>query len=204
MSNDRCPIEGVRRRRFVVLDRDGTIIVERHYLSDPDQVELIPGAAEGLRQLRAMGLGLVVITNQSAIGRGYFDEARLEFIHQRLRELLAAEGVQLDGIYFCPHLPDAHCECRKPRPGLMERAAGELGFAPAAAFVIGDQPCDVEMGQSVGATTFLVRTGYGAQVEAEGAVIADYVVDGISEAAQGIQDILTTDHRPPTTSRRVL
>jgi D-glycero-D-manno-heptose 1,7-bisphosphate phosphatase len=175
------------QRRFVVMDRDGTLIVERHYLSDLEQVELLPNVAEGLRQLSAMGLGLVVLTNQSAIGRGFFDEARLEQIHQRLRELLAAEGVQLDGIYFCPHLPDDHCECRKPRTGLMERAAKELGFDPAAAFVIGDKPCDVELGQRVGATTFLVRTGYGAQHE--GATSADYVVDGVAEAAQVIQGV---------------
>ena len=181
------------RRHFVVLDRDGTVIVERHYLSDPDDVELLPGAAEGLRQLREMGLGLVVITNQSAIGRGFFDEGRLEQVHQRLRELLAAECVQLDGIYFCPHLPDDNCGCRKPRTGLIECAATELGFDPRAAFVIGDKPCDVELGQRVGATTFLVRTGYGAQVEAEGVVVADYVVDGLDEVAQVIQDMLSLD-----------
>lgn len=185
--------ERMIRRHFVVLDRDGTVIVERHYLSDPDDVELLPGAAEGLRQLREMGLGLVVITNQSAIGRGFFDEGRLEQVHQRLRELLAAECVQLDGIYFCPHLPDDNCGCRKPRTGLIECAATELGFDPRAAFVIGDKPCDVELGQRVGATTFLVRTGYGAQVEAEGVVVADYVVDGLDEVAQVIQDMLSLD-----------
>lgn len=186
-------------RRFVALDRDGTLITERHYLSDPDQVELLPGAAEGLRQLRTIGLGLVVITNQSAIGRGLFDEARLEQIHQRLRELLAAEGVQLDGIYFCPHRPDEDCACRKPRTGLMELAARELGFDPAAAFVIGDKPCDIELGRNVGATTFLVRTGYGAQHE--GATPADYVVDGLEEAARVIRELLDlplTDRTDPS------
>jgi D-glycero-D-manno-heptose 1,7-bisphosphate phosphatase len=91
------------QRRFAVLDRDGTIIVERHYLSDASQVELIPGVAGGLRHLREMGLGLIVITNQSGIGRGFFDQARLDLIHQRLRELLQAEGVNLDDIYSCPH-----------------------------------------------------------------------------------------------------
>ncbi|MCS6863133.1 MAG: HAD family hydrolase, partial [Abditibacteriales bacterium] len=164
------------------------VIVERHYLSDPEQVELLPGAAEGLRQLRAMGLGLVVLTNQSAIGRGYLDATRLGQIHQRLQELLAAEGVQLDGIYFCPHLPEDNCACRKPRTGLMERAAKAWGFDPTAAFVIGDKPCDIELGRSVGATTFLVRTGYGAQHE--GAAPADYVVDGLEEAAQVIRGLL--------------
>ena len=86
------------RRRFVALDRDGTIIVERHYLSSPDQVELLSGAGAGLRAMCALGLGLIIVTNQSAVGRGEFDMARLEEIHGRLRELLAAEDVTIDGI----------------------------------------------------------------------------------------------------------
>ena len=178
------------RRRFVVLDRDGTINVECEYLLDPDQVELLPGAANGLRQLSEMGLGLVVITNQSAIGRGFFDEARLALIHQRLCELLEAEGVYLDGIYFCPHTPEDDCPCRKPRPGLLELAAQELDFDPQACFVIGDKAIDIELGQRVGATTFLVRTGYGAQVAAENTVIPDYVVDDVWDAAQVIKRLL--------------
>ena len=156
------------RRRWVVLDRDGTIIEEKHYLSDPGDVELIPGAAKGLRQLREMDLGLVVITNQSGIGRGYFDGARLDLIHQRVSELLALEEVYLDGFYHCPHLPEDNCLCRKPRTGLLELAAKDLDFDPQAALVIGDKASDVEMGQRVGATTLLVRTGYGAEVERDG------------------------------------
>ena len=183
------------RRRFVVLDRDGTIIVERHYLSDPCQVELIPGVASGLRQLGKMKLGLVVITNQSALGRGFFDKTRLGLIHQRLCELLEAEGVYLSGIYSCPHMPEDDCLCRKPRPGLLKLAAKELDFDPQASFVIGDKACDIELGQRVGATTFLVRTGYGAQVAADTMVTPDYVVDSLWEAAQVIQRILAADER---------
>jgi D-glycero-D-manno-heptose 1,7-bisphosphate phosphatase len=177
----------------VVLDRDGTINVECQYLSDPDQVELLPGVTDGLRQLHEMGLGLVVITNQSAIGRGFFDEARLGLIHQRLRELLEAEGVYLDGIYFCPHMPEDDCPCRKPRPGLLKLAAQELNLDPQACFVIGDKVCDIELGHRVGATTFLVRTGYGAQVAAKNAVMPDYVVDDVRDAAQVIKRLLTAD-----------
>lgn len=182
-------------RRFVALDRDGTIIVERHYLSDPDLVELLPGAASGLRQLRELGLGLVVVTNQSPIGRGYFDETRLELIHQRLVELLAAEGVELDGVYFCPHTPDDNCSCRKPRPGMLKLAAQELNFELPDCFVIGDNTCDIELGRRVGATTFLVRTGYGAQVAAESVASPDYVVDDLQDAAQVIERLLATDER---------
>lgn len=183
----------MKRRRFVVLDRDGTIIVERQYLSDPRQVELIPGAASGLRQLSEMGLGLIVITNQSAVGRGFFDEDRLDLIHQRLCELLEAEGVHLDDIYVCPHRPEDDCPCRKPRPGLIELAAKELDFDPQACFVIGDKACDIELGRRVGATTLLVRTGYGAQVAAETMVTPDYVVDDVWGAAQVMERLLGAD-----------
>jgi D-sedoheptulose 7-phosphate isomerase len=181
------------RRRFVVLDRDGTIVVERHYLSDPREVELIPGAAKALHQLSEMGLGLVVITNQSGIGRGFFDEARLGLIHQRLCELLEADGIRLNGIYFCPHTPEDECSCRKPRPGLLELAARELDLDPRSCFVIGDNFSDIELGQAVGATTLLVRTGYGEQVVKDGTAGPDYIVNGIWDAAQVIQRILIAE-----------
>ncbi len=173
-------------RRFVVLDRDGTIIAERHYLSDPEQVELLPGAAEGLRRMAALGLGLIVVTNQSGVARGYFDLERVAEVHQRLRTMLAAEQVELDGIYVCPHGPDADCACRKPRPGLLLEAAERFQFAPRTCFVIGDKPCDIELGQAVGATTILVRTGYGAEYEAAGTLQADHVVDDLVAAAERI------------------
>ena len=177
-------------RRFVALDRDGTLIVQRHYLSDPEQVELLPGVGAGLRALRAMGLGLAVVSNQSAIGRGYFDQQRLAEIHRRMNALLAAEDVLLDRIYVCPHTPDDRCACRKPEPGLLEQAAAELGFDARSSFVIGDKPCDVELGRRCGATTFLVRTGYGAEYAASGTVAADYVVDDLPGAAETIGRLL--------------
>jgi D-glycero-D-manno-heptose 1,7-bisphosphate phosphatase len=171
-------------RRYVLLDRDGTIIVERNYLSDPDQVELIPGAAEGLRTLSRMGLGLLIVTNQSGIGRGYFDAARLAEVHERMCGLFADRGVALDGIYVCPHAPEDGCACRKPRAGLITRAAAEHGFEPAEAFVVGDKASDIALGRQVGACTFLVRTGYGAQHETAERTRPDYVVDDLFEATR--------------------
>ena len=180
----------MKQRRYVVLDRDGTIIVERHYLSDPRQVELVPGAITGLRQLNEMGLGLVIITNQSGVGRGFLDEVRLQAIHKRLCELLETGKVNIDGIYFCPHLPETNCECRKPKPGLLNLASKELNFNPRSCFVIGDKACDIEMGQWVGATTILVRTGYGDQVAADGIVTPDHVVNNLWGAALVIKGII--------------
>jgi D-glycero-D-manno-heptose 1,7-bisphosphate phosphatase len=178
-------------RRFVLLDRDGTLIVEKHYLSDPEQVELIAGAAEGLRRLAARGLGLAIVTNQSGIGRGYFDAARLAEIHARVLRELRAEGVEIDGIFVCPHHPDDRCACRKPRTGLALRAAAELGFDPARAFVVGDMASDVALGRALGATSLLVRTGHGAETLARGEARPDHVVDDLREAAQRIETLLT-------------
>jgi histidinol-phosphate phosphatase family protein len=174
-------------RRFVVLDRDGTIIEECEYLSDPGQIKLIPGAAAALRELQQMGFGLVVITNQSGVGRGFFDQAQLQRIHERLKQLLEKEGVHLDGLYVCPHKPDDDCFCRKPKLGLMQKASEELGFRIDKSLVVGDKPCDIDMGHLAGAITFLVRTGYGAQIAAEQNVAADYIVDDLLGAVTTIR-----------------
>ena len=114
--------------------------------------------------------------------------ARLEEIHGRLRELLAAEDVTIDGIYVCPHTPEMGCLCRKPLPQLLERAARDFGFVAADCFVVGDKPCDMDLGRAVGATTLLVRTGYGAECEAAGATTANHVVDDLVGAAKVIAE----------------
>jgi D-glycero-D-manno-heptose 1,7-bisphosphate phosphatase len=180
----------MQRRRFVLLDRDGTLMVEKHYLADPEGVELIPGAAAALRRLAQRGLGLAVITNQSGIGRGYFDLPRLAEIHRRLEALLEREHVRLDGIFFCPHHPDAACACRKPRTGLVERAARLLDFDPSRAFVVGDLPSDVALARAVSATAVLVRTGHGARTAAGGETAPDHVVDDLPAAAALIERLL--------------
>lgn len=176
--------------RLVILDRDGTINVERNYLSDPAGVELIDNAAAGLRLLRRLGLKAVVVTNQSGLDRGYFDEQTLEAIHRRLRRLLRAQGAELDAIYFCPHRPDQNCPCRKPGVFLAEKAARDFAADLRRAFVVGDKGCDIEMGRRVGATTLLVKTGYGLHTLSEEGVSADYVVDDLLEAARLIEGIV--------------
>jgi D-glycero-D-manno-heptose 1,7-bisphosphate phosphatase len=178
-------------RRYVIFDRDGTLIKERHYLSDPREVELIQGVSKGLRRLAGIDIdiGLLLISNQSGIGRGYFTAEHVERVHCRVAELLAEDGVHLQGFYYCPHAPEDVCSCRKPAPGLVRQAAAEHGFEAQDCIIVGDRACDIELGKAVGATTFLVRTGYGEQVEKEGEVIPDYIVDSAGDAVPFIEEI---------------
>jgi D-glycero-D-manno-heptose 1,7-bisphosphate phosphatase len=141
------------------LDRDGTIVVDKHYLSDPDGLELLPNALEGLRALRDLGARLVVVTNQSGVGRRYFSAEAVDRMHERLREILAEGGIELDGIYACPHAPEDGCACRKPGTELFERAAADLGLDPGESFVLGDKDADVEAGRRIGATSILIGPG---------------------------------------------
>lgn len=137
-------------RRLALLDRDGTIIVDKVYLSDPDGIAFAPGAIEGMRLLRDAGFALVLITNQSGIARGFFDAATLKRIHDRLVSMLAAEGLRLEAIYVCPHQPGDGCDCRKPAPGMLRRAMRELGFGPDEAVMIGDSDADMGAAEAAG------------------------------------------------------
>jgi D-glycero-D-manno-heptose 1,7-bisphosphate phosphatase len=184
------------KKPYVLLDRDGTLIVERNYLSDPEQVELLPGAAVGLRRFTELGFGLVVVTNQSGLGRGYFGWPALHAVHDRMKAMLSAEGVVFDGIYVCPHTPDDHCDCRKPKPGLINQAVADLGFDPRNCFVIGDKPCDIDLGRGVGAQTVLVRTGYGSKHEIELTLRLNFVADNLTDAAEAIAALLQKNPLP--------
>jgi D-glycero-D-manno-heptose 1,7-bisphosphate phosphatase len=137
-------------KRLALIDRDGTIIVDKVYLRDPDGIKFAPGAIEGLQLLRDARFALVLITNQSGIARGYFDAATLGRIHDRLQSMLAAEGVRLEAIYFCPHGPDDGCDCRKPAPGMVTRAMRDLGFRPNEVVLIGDSDADMGAAEAAG------------------------------------------------------
>jgi D-glycero-D-manno-heptose 1,7-bisphosphate phosphatase len=137
-----------------------------------------------------MGFGLVVITNQSGVGRGFFSWVQLEAVHLRLRELLEGEGIHLDGLYVCPHNPDDHCDCRKPKLGLLQKAADDLRFNMANSIVIGDKASDIEMGRLIGALTFRVRTGYGAQIAAGQTVVPAFIVDDLAAAVESIRRLM--------------
>ena len=153
-------------RRAVFLDRDGCIIEDRDFLTDPNGIRFLPGAVEGLRQLERAGFLLVIVSNQSGVARGYLDEARLAEIHERLTELLLEEGVSVAGIYYCPHLPSGtveryavECDCRKPKPGLLRKAAREHDIDLGASYMVGDMLRDVEAGEAAGCRGILIGEG---------------------------------------------
>jgi D-glycero-D-manno-heptose 1,7-bisphosphate phosphatase len=141
--------------KAVFLDRDGTVILDRGYLSDPEGVAFEPGAPEALRRLHEAGFGLIFVSNQSGIGRGLMSAEQSDAVHRRVLELLAAEGVHVAASYICPHAPWDHCQCRKPSPVLLKQAAADHGIDFAQSFVVGDKKTDVDLGQATGCRTIL-------------------------------------------------
>lgn len=179
-------------RPAVFLDRDGTLIEERGYVDRLDLLSLFPYTADALRLLNRAGFLTVVITNQSAIGRGIIDEAFLAKVHTVLDLRLSHGKAKIDAYYCCPHHPDAEvvayrqiCRCRKPGPGLIEQACRELHIDPARSVMVGDRWIDVRAGREAGVKTVLVRTGHGGH-EADApppGVTADAILNNLMEAA---------------------
>ena len=157
------------RRPAVFLDRDGTLIEDLPYLSDPVGIRLLPGAAEALVRLRQAGFARVLVTNQSGIGRGLFTEDRLREIHAELESQLAARSASLDGIYYCPAAPvegaGADCPDRKPAPGMLLRGADELGIDLGASWMVGDKMSDVLAGLNAGCRSILLQAGRADEAE---------------------------------------
>jgi D-glycero-D-manno-heptose 1,7-bisphosphate phosphatase len=157
----------------VFLDRDGTLIDEVGYLDRPERVVLYPWSIAAIRALNRSNIRTVMVTNQSGVARGFFDEALVERVHRHIAGQLEAGGAYLDRYYYCPHHPDGRvagyaraCDCRKPGRGLIDRAVEELGVDPRQSFTVGDRWLDVALAGPVGAQGILVRTGYGALEEA--------------------------------------
>jgi D-glycero-D-manno-heptose 1,7-bisphosphate phosphatase len=192
-------VSGAAGKRAILLDRDGTIIVDHGYLDDPSKIEFLPGALEGLREWHALGHPLIVVSNQSGIGRGVLTTQQVLQINARLQQLLRAAGAPLDGIYFCPHSPTDGCECRKPRSRLVEEAAAALTFEPGEAVVVGDKSSDIELGHRLGAVTMLVS----ADGRASDGIPArpDFVVADLLEAARITAQL---GEGAPAPGRRVL
>ncbi len=175
------------KRPAVFVDRDDTIIADVKYCNDPEKVQLLAGAAEGLRLLADGGYSVVIVTNQSGIGRGYFDKDHLRAVHSRMREELRACGADFDALYYCPHLPEDNCSCRKPQPGLILRAALELNLDLGSSYTIGNSEWDLEAGRRAGTRTVLVlNNDSGDLVSKDARMPADIVATNIEEAAQTI------------------
>jgi D-glycero-D-manno-heptose 1,7-bisphosphate phosphatase len=148
-------------RRAAFLDRDGTIAEEMGYVNHVDRLQIFPYAAEAIRQLNQAEIPVIVVTNQSGIARNIFPESLVHEVHKKMVSELAASGAWIDAIYFCPHKSEDVCECRKPNPGMLERAAREHSLDLAASWVVGDRYADLEMAHAAGARGILVMTGYG-------------------------------------------
>jgi D-glycero-D-manno-heptose 1,7-bisphosphate phosphatase len=156
------------RKPAVFLDRDGTINEQMGYINHTCRFKLLPGAAKAIKKLNDADIPVVVISNQSGLARGYFPEELLVSVHEKMNKLLAEAGAHVDGIYYCPHHPEAKeerfraaCNCRKPKPGLVIQASEEMGLDPKRSYVVGDRWSDIKTAANCGAKSILVRTGYG-------------------------------------------
>lgn len=176
------------RNKAVILDRDGTIIVEKNYLHKPEDLEIISGVAAAISKMNALGYKVIVITNQSGIARGYYTERDMHALHAHLQTLLAAENAHIDAFYYCPHHQEASlpqyrkdCDCRKPKTGLFERAIVDFSIDTENSWAVGDRARDLQPGARLGMKTALVLTGYGA---CENPSCADIAVADLREFAQ--------------------
>jgi len=158
----------MKKQPAVFLDRDGTINEQMGYINHISRFVLLPGVGQAIRRLNERNIPVVVVTNQSGLARGYFPASLLDEVHKQMEEQLAAEGAHIDGLYICPHHPEAKekkyrkaCNCRKPKTGLLEQATADLGLDPARSFMVGDRWSDLKCGAAAGLTPILVLTGYG-------------------------------------------
>ena len=173
----------------VFLDRDGTLIAEKNYLHRPEDVEIFPGAGAALKRLADAGFKLIVVTNQSGIGRGYFTLADAERVNEHVNRELARDGVRFEKTYIAPEAPDQPSRGRKPSPQFLFDAREEFNLDLAQSFFVGDKLIDLECGWNAGVKkSILVRTGYGAGVEAETPekISNAMVVDGLREMVEWI------------------
>jgi len=177
----------------VFLDRDGTINEQMGYINHTCRFQLLPGAADAIKKLNDAGIPVVVISNQSGLARGYFPEELLVAVHEKMNRQLAEVGAHVDGIYYCPHHPEAKeerfrtaCNCRKPKPGLVLQASEEMGLDPKRSYMVGDRWSDIKTAANCGATSILVRTGYGRGDEQyigpHQEIQPDFKADDLSEA----------------------
>jgi len=178
---------GDRKKPWAVfLDRDGTINEDTGYVSRPEELVLIEGSTRAVKALNDRGVKVIIITNQSGVARGYFEEKAVGEVNEKLIELLHLDGARVDGIYYCPHHPDDECRCRKPETGMIERAAKEHGVEIEKSYVVGDKATDMELARNAGAKGILVMTGQGAEEVDTLKTKPEYVARDLADAVSWI------------------
>lgn len=181
-----------KKRSAVFLDRDGTINEEVGYLDSLEALKIFPAAFDAVRMINASGMKVVVVTNQSGVARGFFDEAFVQTVHDHMLTAFQGRGAFIDRFYYCPHHPTEGlgryriaCGCRKPEPGMLLQASADLDVDLSASYVVGDTTRDMELAGRTGATGILVKTGYGKDV-APSEIRAAYIAEDILDAARWI------------------
>lgn len=194
----------INKNRAVFVDRDGTLIVDKHFLSNPDEIEFIPGTIEALKIIQQSDFKIVVISNQSGVARGFFDINTVEKVNARLVEMLVTHHIYVDAMYYCPHHPEGtvdeyavECNCRKPSAGMVEDAAFQLGINLQKSFVIGDKVDDINLGKVIGARAIMVKTGYGDKQKEEIEALDFYketpIVEDLLEAVNYLKAVREND-----------
>lgn len=180
----------MKKRKAVFLDRDGTIVVHEPYLSSPNQLKLLPNASHGIRLFKEYGYLIIVITNQSGVARGFFDEKRLTLVHRKLMDMLEDEGVVIDDLYYCPHHTEGiiehykvDCDCRKPKPGMILDAARKYHIDLTQSLMIGDSETDMLAGKNAGCRCVLIKNDW-SSASTNIVIRIDYVVKDLLEAAR--------------------
>lgn len=166
--------------KYIFLDRDGTIVADKHYLFRIEDLEFLPRATDGLKKLQKAGYKFIIVTNQAGVARNMYTLEDMQKFHDEMSRKLAEQGISIEEIYYCPHHPEfsGDCECRKPKPGLAKRAALKLRIGLASSFFIGDKDCDIELGKNCGGKTILISNGQYKTVSKP-----DFTVNNLDEAA---------------------
>ena len=191
-------------RPAVFLDRDGTVNEQMGYINHISRFQLLPDAARAIKLLNNNGIPVVIVSNQSGLARGYFPLALLDEVHEKMHRLLAQEGAHVDGLYYCPHHPEAKeekyrqaCNCRKPKTGMLLQAAEEMDLDLSRSFVVGDRWSDVKCADRAGCTSVLVLTGYGRgdsdYIGPTQQIQPSYVAENLFDAAEWILQEIGTD-----------
>ncbi len=176
--------------KAIFLDRDGTIneLNSQGFVHQPDNFRFLPGALEGLKEFSKMGYKLIIVTNQSGIGHGFYTEEDMHSVHEKMVQLLSEEGIEIHDINYCPHKRGEGCSCRKPRPGMIATAIEKHGIDISRSFMVGDNTKDIKVGENAGLKTIGLNTGYGLK-DGNITVKPDFMASSLLEAAEIVRKV---------------